>query len=346
MAEQDNLKQLVLRETVNEAQSREETSKDATEVCVICLEAISESALALPCRHENFDFICLLSWLQEQTCCPLCKHEVRRVEYDRSSAENAKIYDVPDEPHLQSRSSSQTSPPVASRFGNARSGFRRRRAHSNRHDTPARPGAVLQRRREIYRKHLYSLHVGSNRLSRFRDLTPEFFARDHELLSRARKWIRRELQVFQYLNAEGNSSENGTSKRANNAEFLLEYIIAILKTVHIKGSSGQAEEMLQDFLGRDDARLFLHELQAWLRSPYTELSDWDRRVQYNENSETSLSTSSEQCSSRGGSRYHPQGGDRATWSATRAHGRSPARHLDRYRPYQNRASRSTNIDPG
>ena len=37
--------------------------------------------------------------------------------------------------------------------------------------------------------------------------------------------------------------------------------------------------MLQDFLGRDNTRLFLHELKAWLRSPYT-LEDWDRHVQY------------------------------------------------------------------
>lgn len=72
------------------------------------------------------------------------------------------------------------------------------------------------------------------------------------------------------------------TRKANNAEFLLEYIIAILKSVDIKGSEGQAEDMLQEFLGRDNTRLFLHELRAWLRSPYTSLEDWDRNVQYNE----------------------------------------------------------------
>src|SRR6202012_6025783 len=70
------------------------------------------------------------------------------------------------------------------------------------------------------------------------------------------------------------------NRRANNAEFLLEYIIAILRTVDMKGSAGQAEELLRDFIGRDNARLFLHELQAWLRSPYIYLEDWDRHVQY------------------------------------------------------------------
>ena len=71
-------------------------------------------------------------------------------------------------------------------------------------------------------------------------------------------------------------------RRASNAEFLLEYILAILKTVDIKSSQGQAEEMLAEFLGRDNAQLFLHELRAWLRSPYTELEGWDRHVQYPE----------------------------------------------------------------
>ena len=97
-------------------------------------------------------------------------------------------------------------------------------------------------------------------------------------MSRARKWIRRELQVFEHLNPEEDGST--VTKKANNSEFLLEYIVAILKTVNVKGSGGQAEDMLSDFLGRDNTRLFLHELRAWLRSPYSSLEDWDRHVQY------------------------------------------------------------------
>ncbi|KAJ3475093.1 hypothetical protein NLG97_g9579 [Lecanicillium saksenae] len=46
------------------------------------------------------------------------------------------------------------------------------------------------------------------------------------------------------------------------------------------GSMGAARDMLADFLGQAHARLFLHELRAWLRSPYTRLEDWDRVVQY------------------------------------------------------------------
>ena len=141
--------------------------------------------------------------------------------------------------------------------------------------------AAILRRKEIYCRQLYSLHVGSNRLSRFRDLTPKLFTKDQELVSRARKWIRRELQVFDFLKTDV-EADHTVSRRANNAEFLLEYIVAILKTVDIKASGGQAEDMLQEFLGRDHTRLFLHELRAWLRSPYSSLEDWDRHVQYDE----------------------------------------------------------------
>lgn len=123
-------------------------------------------------------------------------------------------------------------------------------------------------------------------------MTPEQFNRDEALVSRARKWIRRELQVFSFLNPDPEDEDSGRDyvprpgrqrleqRRANNAEFLLEYVVAILRTVDIRGSAGQAEELLRDFVGRENARLFLHELLAWLRSPYTSLQDWDRHVQY------------------------------------------------------------------
>jgi len=110
-------------------------------------------------------------------------------------------------------------------------------------------------------------------------LTPAVFCRDEKLVARAKKWIRRELGVFDFLNP-ASSSFGQADRRASNAEYLLEYIIAILKSIDLKGSAGQAEELLREFLGRENTRLFLHELEAWLRSPYENLHDWDRAVQY------------------------------------------------------------------
>lgn len=211
------------------------------------------------------------------------------VKYNFEDPQGPKIYQLPPP---------APKAPVAAAVPEIRRGPRFPRRFPRARPQPSEPDNPLLRRRHIYRHQLYSLRVGSNRLSKYRELTPELFNRDEELVSRARKWIRRELRVFSFLNPEDETALPSSSspdpsnrvtrpgpqrlenRRANNAEFLLEYMIAILRTVDIKGSAGQAEELLRDFLGRDNARLFLHELQAWLRSPYTSLEDWDRNVQY------------------------------------------------------------------
>ena len=204
---------------------------------------------------------------------------VTNVQYERRSPNAFKTYVVsPAEAEAPSHASHY--------HGQHRPILQRQRpppsAHSAHARTPCNVHETIERRRRVYRDQLYSLHVGSNRLSRFRDLTPDLFRGDAELVSRARKWIRRELKVFEFLDPDHPSHANNgvAARRANNAEFLLEYIIAILKTVDVKGSAGQAEDMLRDFIGRENTSLFLHELRAWLRSPFTSLEDWDRAVQY------------------------------------------------------------------
>lgn len=258
------------------------------ENCVICLSTVSEWAVATPCQHSSFDFLCLVSWLQERSACPLCKAEVETVEYTRGSkGDEIQVYEVAQAPPRkpQAESSSTSSAPGAQRFYSRPRRYRNwRPRHLESRLQAQSPDAALLRRRQIYRHQLYSLHVGSNRLSRFRELTPQLFCRDEELVRRARMWVRRELQAFDSFDAHGSTEDHdgGRKRRANNAEFLLEYIIGIMKTVDLKGSGGHAEELLKEFLGRDDAKLFLHELRAWLRSPYVALEDWDRNVQYSE----------------------------------------------------------------
>ncbi|KAK4697106.1 E3 ubiquitin-protein ligase Topors, partial [Lecanoromycetidae sp. Uapishka_2] len=287
MEDDDEIRQKVLRNTLEELKETPCDTQDYADVCVICLDSISERAVAIPCKHGSFDFLCLVSWLEERPTCPLCKTEVRSVEYEWKSYNDFKVYSIT--PNVQQRASNTGA--SSTRLSNASLTYRGRartsRAPGPRRQAPVSPDATLLRRKYIYRNQLYSLHVGSNRLSRFQELTPQLFNRDLDIVSRARKWIRRELQVFEFLGPDASDPE-GTTRRANNAEFLLEYIIAILKTVDIKGSGGQAEDMLQEFLGRDITRLFLHELRAWLRSPYTSLEDWDRNVQYSEDFQMGL----------------------------------------------------------
>ncbi|KAL8700304.1 MAG: hypothetical protein Q9201_005523 [Fulgogasparrea decipioides] len=285
MEEDDELRQRVLTNTFAEDLSTPLVVSEIPDTCVICLDTISERAVTSPCKHESFDFLCLVSWLQECRTCPLCKTEVLAVDYGWQSSHGHKTYDVP-----RSQSPKEATASTTRRHWD-NSNLRRLHPWPNaRPRRPARPSHIpnpdvaLLRRRQIYARGLYSLHVGTNRLSRYRDLTPQLFSRDEELIRRARKWIRRELQVFVFLSMDG-ANEEDTIRRTDNAEFLLEYMVAILRTVDIKGSGGQAEDMLQDFLGRANAQLFLHELKAWLRSPYTSLEDWDRHVQYTDNAE-------------------------------------------------------------
>ncbi|EON66937.1 hypothetical protein W97_06052 [Coniosporium apollinis CBS 100218] len=278
------------------------TSTSAQDACVICLSPVSERAITVPCNHTAFDFLCLASWLQSHPRCPLCNAQVTAVQYDWCGPDDYKTYVVETPALTQKAASAPPHPRSGSGAGyGAGTSTPRRPRRSRNNEAPVTPDAALLRRRAVYRNKLYSLHVGSNRHSRYRDFTAASFAADANLQSRARAFLRRELRVFEFLDplAAAPTPEPSTSsaapscgntpsrtmtptatttRRANNAEFLLEYIVAILKTSAPKG--GHAEELLQEFLGRENARLFLHELEAWLRSPFRRLEDWDRHVQY------------------------------------------------------------------
>jgi hypothetical protein len=270
---------------------------DREDSCVICLSSVTERAITVPCNHYTFDFVCLVSWLQERSTCPLCristhlrdllflisnpgKSNVTAVQYDWRSPSDYKSYTVPCS-HPPSRNDgirSRTDRP-GSLF--APYGLPRRPRGTRRPYSPPVEDPALRRRREVYQRKLYSLHVGSNPFSGYRDITPDMIAHSPDMQSKARAWIRRELRVFTFLyeNPTGSSS-SGPATTSSNAEFLLSYVVSILKMVDLKASHGHAENLVAEFLGRENSRLFLHELNAWLRSPYTKVEEWDQDVQY------------------------------------------------------------------
>lgn len=274
----------VLQHTLQEVASR--TASDGNpqvDCCVICLDAITEACETRPCQHTNFDFVCLINWLEQQPKCPLCKSSVTEVrhEFEEPGKGRWRTYEVRPAPNERPVTTSHHNTNTRLLWRN-RTNRREWRQRANLQQPPTEDEAVV-RRRQVYRNGLYSLHVGTNRVTRYRELTPQLFEQDRDLVSRARMWLRRELKVFEFLHtpAEPHGSEDSmTRRRANNAEFLLEYIIAILKTVDMQGSQGQAEDMLQEFLGREHTRLLLHELKSFLRSPSISLAAWDRTVQY------------------------------------------------------------------
>ena len=255
------------------AEPGERISNDPS-MCVICLESIFDKAAALPCAHADFDFACLGAWIQRNPSCPLCKAAVCGIEYHFEKSGGPKVFLLPLPDHEVA--------PLRRDPGGDTSGRRLRirdRGFNARSQDASGQHNGLERRRQVYEERSYSLHVGSNGLSGYRNINPQAFQQNAVLARRAKIWVRRELQVFEFLNSPSAPDEQST-RRARNAEFLGAYVLAILRTIDIRGSTGQAEEMLQEFVGRDNARLFLHELESWLRSPYEQLRDWDEAVQY------------------------------------------------------------------
>ncbi|CAH0037782.1 unnamed protein product [Clonostachys solani] len=310
------------------------TTDDDTATCVICCEPISDPSETQPCKHRHFDYLCIATWLFKDPRCPVCRAPVSSLIRDSTQEVLSNFGDA----KLALRVSPPSTHPVSTnRWGRQPTSNASRRPHARSSGAWGRSpfrsrndfDRALSRRQAVYAHGRFSKHVGSNRLSRYRELTPRLFCEDEELVSRARMWIRRELQVFPFLRAQSTASpqdldmsdrlssassagqnrpsdhqegEATRRRRAQNAEFLLEYIIAILKSVDMMGSAGEAENMISDFLGRDNTRLFLHELRAWLRSPYTKLEDWDRAVQYPDERQRI----SERPESSAGRRRHPR----------------------------------------
>uniref|UniRef100_A0A0B7JVU7 RING-type E3 ubiquitin transferase n=1 Tax=Bionectria ochroleuca TaxID=29856 RepID=A0A0B7JVU7_BIOOC len=310
------------------------TTDDATPTCVICCDPISDPSETQPCKHRHFDYLCIATWLFKDPRCPVCRAPVSSLIQNSTQEVLSNFGDAKLPLHV---SPPATHPVSTTRWGRQPTSNASRRPHARSSGawgrSPLRSrndfDRALSRRQAVYAHGQFSKHVGSNRLSRYRELTPRLFCEDEELVSRARMWIRRELQVFPFLRAQSTASpqdldssdrlsstssagqhrpsdrqegEATQSRRAQNAEFLLEYIIAILKSVDMMGSAGEAENMISDFLGRDNTRLFLHELRAWLRSPYTKLEDWDRAVQYHDEHQSR----SERPESSAGRRRHPR----------------------------------------
>jgi hypothetical protein len=253
--------------TIKGAASKQKRKRSHVEpeACAICLEAIKERAVATPCNHLSFDFICLVQWLQEHATCPLCKADVKEVQYDWRSPQHFKTYTVRQH-RAEKNIASRPRTPAARRRPDIPWGPRTASSSIVSAEDPS-----LTRRRQVYLEHTPSLHVGANRISQYQTFTPASFAASSTLQTRARIFLRRELRVFEFLDRRPAGA---------NREFLIEYIVAVLKSNDPKGADSHAEELVKEFLGREDARLLLHELDAWLRSPYERLEAWDSHVQY------------------------------------------------------------------
>ncbi|KAK6509306.1 hypothetical protein TWF481_004062 [Arthrobotrys musiformis] len=237
--------------------------KQSLESCCICLASVTSAtrAVATPCLHACFDFSCLVTWLEgAQSTCPVCKQRVEIVKYNFDpNGTGFQKYKV------KSSGSSNSTKTAAPRNLHRRAEIRRLNNHTS---SVSLEGLAddIPRRRFVYKHRLRSFYIGSNSSSRFKTYSPAIFRTSPTLVSKAKSFIRRELEVFDWT--EGNR------------EWLVEYIVGILKTVRLKHASGKAEDLVEEFLGSEFAGVFLHELDAFLRSPFERVRDWDRWAKY------------------------------------------------------------------
>jgi hypothetical protein len=162
----DDIQAQVLKTTLAEIESSRQNPADPAEshdCCVVCLDSISDPCAALPCGHAHFDFLCLVSWLQEHPNCPLCKANVYKVRYADPQAAEA-FYRVPNA--ARTRDGRDERAAGQSRHAPLDTASRRRFASQNgllretRRRCPRPPPTAdeaIQRRRHIYRHQLYSL---------------------------------------------------------------------------------------------------------------------------------------------------------------------------------------------
>lgn len=237
--------------------------------CAICLEPSSGLAVLHPCKHDCFDYECLITWLVTNNTCPLCKQTVNQIQHDFDPSGKYLLSDVlttptPTDRYLFVPPTLLQSPDLPW------------------YPPPRGPTELeelvpgLQHRCHVYRNQLYSLHVGSNPVSGYTEITHNTIRADERLVRKAKKWIRRELQVFRFTDPEW--GPGSPRRRASHTEHLIQSIAILIWCFDFKDES--AEHFLAEDLGRDYARLFLHELAGWMRSPCRTLAEYDQLVQY------------------------------------------------------------------
>ena len=243
--------------------------------CVICLDRIrsrKHGCKIIPCGHNAFHFAsCLRVWIMNtrpDALCPLCKVPIESVLYRILNDDQYREFQV-------------KAPMVPT--DDDQNDMGKSVIDSVRHQTTTTTPSIrgYKRRKYISDHKLRVLHIGSNRFSRYREISKSWLIRskltsaaphtmreDTELTSRASAFLRRELLVYPYLDP-------------GQAEFLRHYILSILKTVDVQSSS--AESLIAEFIGVEDAQHLCHELHGFLRSGMSiRMYDSSPLVQYSD----------------------------------------------------------------
>ncbi|KZT66283.1 hypothetical protein DAEQUDRAFT_675221 [Daedalea quercina L-15889] len=186
-----------------------EATKEGEEVveeehCSICLQSFADRTVIPACSHE-FCFECLLIWTEQSRKCPLCSQPIGDylIHRIRSKFDYQKHFLAP----LRTSARPQSAAAAAQRDARRRARTRREREWDRRqrevHEEADELERAIEKRRWVYRHHLYAKHVASNPYTRYRPFpTPAQFSASQDLISRATVFLRRELRVWVGLDVE------------------------------------------------------------------------------------------------------------------------------------------------
>ncbi|EJD42661.1 hypothetical protein AURDEDRAFT_168186 [Auricularia subglabra TFB-10046 SS5] len=248
-----------------------EAGDEDKEHCIICLQDIADRTILPNCAHEKFCFECVVVWTEQSRKCPLCQqgigpyliHHVRsQFDYQKYFLPPLRLSPIADRPPPRS---SYRQPSTRT----ARARVWGQREDRLREDEEQR---AIEKRRWVYRHNLYAKHVASNTYTKYRPLpTPSQFASQPDLIARATTFVKRELAVWNNIDGD----------------FLTTFVISLMKSLDLRSET--AVKLLSEFLDMGNpyvegnrypnAEHFAHEVYSYVRSPFRELTVYDRHVQ-------------------------------------------------------------------
>lgn len=239
--------------------------------CAICLGKLENKSFTDSCFHQ-FCFNCLLEWSKVKAECPLCKqsfksiiHNVRSIEdydqYHLRSEEPPRSWESPDGWRFRYRSTLTSERRREMALERRLLGHVSRSACIYRSLRSHRPSAVTTDfRRTVYDRNWW---VQPTELTRYRDVSPQFYRANPACTHRLIPWLNRELVVLLY-------------EHESRISFVLELILSLIQRYEIL--SPEFREHVRPYIfGRTEH--FIHEFYNYARCPW-DMRAYDQRAVY------------------------------------------------------------------
>ncbi|KAJ8061500.1 hypothetical protein OCU04_009315 [Sclerotinia nivalis] len=231
------------------------------EDCKICDQSVSWKAKLQPCGHEIFHYCCIEKWLETGSrTCPLCRGEITSVRHNFSE----------DGKHSKYKNLLELE-------------FHGLLLAQEVHAVLRIPQQRMRRRLDVHLTKSFSLPIISFGQ---RKVTPQDIANSSDMEARVRLFAEHEIQVF-YLKCVCPGCQVSplpahivsVNRLEEFRSFVLDRVVDLLKRYDLRDKAVEIEQATEEYLN-EHARLFLHELRAWIESPFETLDQWHRNAKY------------------------------------------------------------------